>query len=276
MRATPTSRPIASIATASRTNEEFCAATPEQNCPLRIRCMITRAWLLAGARDIGIPLKIVRHWSRRRSGWSGRACAGRLQGCGPPQEIVDQCRGGLLQFGQSSVDIAALGVSPTGGDRDGDRGANRGELKLDRRFAELLDAACSHGGAIAHETYRLAIPLGIDPVDRVLEHRGGSVIILGGDKDEAVGLRDRGGPSLYDLILVRRATRHGRRRWLIEDRHREVAKIEKPSVDTCPLLQMLQNPLRGLFRKTALPSTSDDYRNDCHALTPCILQKEKC
>jgi hypothetical protein len=46
-----------------------------------------------------------------------------------------------------------------------DRRANRGELKLDRRFTELVDAACAHGGAIAHEASRLVIPLGIDPVD---------------------------------------------------------------------------------------------------------------
>ena len=48
----------------------------------------------------------------RRSGRSGRAGARRLQGCGPPQQIVDQPPGGRLQFGQSSIDIAALVVSP--------------------------------------------------------------------------------------------------------------------------------------------------------------------
>ena len=54
----------------------------------------------------------------RRRGWStqhgrsGRAGARRLQGCGPPQQIVDQRPGRRLQLGQSSVDIAALVVSP--------------------------------------------------------------------------------------------------------------------------------------------------------------------
>src|SRR5207302_4826459 len=144
----------------------------------------------------------------------------------------------------------------------------RGELKLDRRLSELLDAARAHGGAIAHEGGRLAIPLGIDPVDGVLEHRGGPVVVFGGDEDEAVGLRDRGGPSLHDLVLVRRATRHGRRYWLIEEWHRKVAKIEKPSVDALALLQVLQNPLRGLFRETALANASDNDGNDGHAFTP--------
>src|SRR6202790_4877035 len=129
-------------------------------------------------------------------------------------------------------------------------------------------------GAIAHEASRLAIPLGIDPVDRVLEHRGGAVVILGGDEDEAVGLRDRGGPSLHDLVLVRQATRRGRRCWLIEERHRKVAKIEKPRVDTLALLQVLQNPLRGLFRETALAGASNNDGNDGHASNPwCSLLK---
>src|SRR5207302_4613412 len=109
---------------------------------------------------------------------------------------------------------------------------------------------------------RLAIPLGVDPVDRVLEHRGRTVIVLRGDEDEAVGLRDRGGPSLHDFVLVRRATRHGRRQWLIEERHRKVAQIEKPGIDTLALLQVLQDPLRGLFRETTLAGAADDYGND--------------
>jgi hypothetical protein len=33
-------------------------------------------------------------------------------------------------------------------------------------------------------------------------------------------------------MFVRRATRHGRRLWLIEERHREVAKSEQPGVGT--------------------------------------------
>src|SRR5712672_929505 len=246
----------------------------------RVWCMIARTSRRGGEIDwtrvIGVPLRIsvgVRAVAAQRR--SGRPGARRLQGCSPPQQIVDQRSGRGPQLGQSCVDIATLVVSPQGGDRDVDRCANRRELKLDHCFAELLDAACSHGGAIAHETYRLAIPLGIDPVDRVLEHRGGAVIILGGDEDEAVGLRDRGGPSLYDLVRVRQAPRHGRRCWLIEERHRKVAKVEKPCVDAVALLQVLQNPLCGLIRETALPCASNDYRNDCHVFNPCCSLKEQ-
>jgi len=64
-----------------------------------------------------------------------------------------------------------------------DRWANRGELKRDRRFAELLDGARAPHGAKAHEAGRLAIPFGIDPVDRVLEHRGGAEVVFGRDED---------------------------------------------------------------------------------------------
>jgi hypothetical protein len=70
-----------------------------------------------------------------------------------------------------------------------------------------------------------------------------------GDEDEAVGLRDRGGPSLHNLVLVRRATRRGRRCRLIEERHRKVAKIEKPSVDTRALLQVFKIHFAGFSAK---------------------------
>jgi hypothetical protein len=86
---------------------------------LRIRCAITRAWLggddLVGARDIGIPLKIARKVEPSPQGDGQDALARRLQGHGPPQEIVDQRSGRRLQLGQSGVDIAALSASPGNG-----------------------------------------------------------------------------------------------------------------------------------------------------------------
>jgi hypothetical protein len=63
--------------------------------------------------------------------------------------------------------------------------------------------------------------------------------------------------------------------WLVEERHRKVAKIEKPSVHTLALLQVLQDPLRGPFRETALAGASNDDGNDGHAFTPCGSPKEK-
>ena len=83
------------------------------------------------------------------------------------------------------------------------------------------------------------MPPRINPVDGVLEHRRGPVIVFRGDEDEAIGLRDRGGPSLNDLVLESRATRRGRRYGLIEERHRKVAQIEQPRVDAIALLQVV-------------------------------------
>src|SRR6266478_6334339 len=54
------------------------------------------------------------------------------------------------------------------GDVDGR--AHRGDLNLDHGFSELLDPARAHCAAVAYERSRLAVPLRIDPVDRILEH----------------------------------------------------------------------------------------------------------
>ena len=71
--------------------------------------------------------------------WSGRA--GRLQGRGPPQQIVDHGRGGRFQLGEARINIAALEVGPKGGDRYVHRGADRGDLQLDQDLAQPFDAA---------------------------------------------------------------------------------------------------------------------------------------
>ena len=67
--------------------------------------------------------------------------------------------------------VAAPEMRPKGRDGNVDGRANRGNLKLYRRFPELLDAARAHGAAIADEGSRLAIPLRIHPVERILQHR---------------------------------------------------------------------------------------------------------
>jgi hypothetical protein len=54
-----------------------------------------------------------------------------------------------------------------------------------------------------------------------------------------------------------------RRHGLIEERHWEVSKIEKPSFNPFSLMQLLKNPLRRLFGKPALARAADDYGN-CH------------
>jgi hypothetical protein len=52
---------------------------------------------------------------------SGRVGPRRLQGRGPPEQIVDHRSGRGRELGQPGIDIGALVVSPQGGDRDVDR-----------------------------------------------------------------------------------------------------------------------------------------------------------
>src|ERR1700745_1597418 len=125
-----------------------------------------------------------------------------------------------------------------------DGGANRSELKLKRRQAELLDAASAHGAAITHKGGRLSVPLRINPVERVLEHRRGPIIVFRRDEDEAVRPGNFGGPLLDNFIVVSRAARHGRRHGLVEERHWKTPQIEQPRLDAAAILESLKNPLR--------------------------------
>src|ERR1700722_9474444 len=120
------------------------------------------------------------------AGHSGCRRARCLQRRGPSQQVVDHCFGLCLKLRQACVHIAALEVRPKYRRRDVDRRANRDKLQLNRRFAELLDATRARCPAIAHEGSRLAVPLRINPVHCVLEHRRSAVIIFGRDKDETV------------------------------------------------------------------------------------------
>src|ERR1700746_3561669 len=145
-----------------------------------------------------------------------------------------------------------------------DRRADRSELKLYRRQAQLLDAASTHGTAITHKGGRLAIPLRINPVERVLEHRRRTVVVFWRDEDKAVRPGDFGSPLLDHFILVSRATRHGGRHGLVEEGHWKVPEIEQPRVDAVPVLELLKNPLCRFFGKATLAGAPYDHRNDGH------------
>src|SRR6478672_269582 len=58
---------------------------------------------------------------RNLPGRSGRVGPRRLQGRGPPEQIVDHRSCRRRELGQPGIDIAVLVVSPQGGDRDVDR-----------------------------------------------------------------------------------------------------------------------------------------------------------
>jgi hypothetical protein len=94
-----------------------------RNVGLRVAQRGRRRVDRVGAED---EVVLVRHGRaekriQRPAARSPASRARRLQGFGPPQQIVDHRRGRRPQLGQSSLDIAALVVSPQGGDRDVDR-----------------------------------------------------------------------------------------------------------------------------------------------------------
>jgi hypothetical protein len=79
------------------------------------------------------------------------------------------------------------------------------------------------------------------------------------DEDKTIGRRDLRGPFLYDVVFVRRPARHCWRHGLVEEGHGEVAKIEKPRINTLPLTKLPKNPLRRFFREAALTGAADDH-----------------
>src|SRR4029077_8172703 len=139
-----------------------------------------------------------------------------------------------------------------------------GDLNFDHAFPELLHGTCTHGAAVAYESSSLTIPLWINPVDRVLQHCRRAVVIFGGYENEPVRRGYFSGPAFDDFILVRRAPRHRRRQSLVKERHRKVAKVEQSRLDSVAFPEVLENPLRRLFGKSALTSTADDYGNRSH------------
>src|SRR6266481_3521498 len=145
--------------------------------------------------------------------------------------------------------------------RDGnvDGRAHRGDLNLYHGFPELLDGASAHGAAVAYERSRLAIPLRVNPVDRVFEHCGCAVVVFRRDENKPVGGGYCGGPAFDNFILVRWAAGPGRRHGLVKEGHRKVPQVEQPCFDSVALLEVLKNPLRGLFRKPALARAAYDY-----------------
>jgi hypothetical protein len=96
-------------------------------------------------------------------------------------------------------------------------------LKLDRCHAKLLDASRAHRAAVAHESGGFAVPLGVNPIDRLLQHRGGAVIVFRCYEYKSIRSRNLSGPILHHLMFVRRSARHSGRHGLVEERHWEDA-----------------------------------------------------
>src|SRR6476659_643167 len=112
--------------------------------------------------------------------------------------------------------------------RDGnmDGRAHRGDLNLDHGFSELLNATRTHSAAVAYERSRLAVPLRVNPIYRIFQHRGGAVVVFRRDEYKPIRRRDLGGPLLNHIVFVRRPARHSWRHGLVEEWHWEVAEVE--------------------------------------------------
>ena len=96
--------------------------------------------------------------------------AGRLECHTPPEQVIDHCPRLSLELGKPLVHVASLEMCPKGRNGDVDGGANRRNLQLYRHFPQLLDGTRPEDSAIANESSRLAVPLRIDPVDRIFQH----------------------------------------------------------------------------------------------------------
>src|SRR5580658_6663191 len=138
------------------------------------------------------------------------------------------------------------------------RGSDRCQLKFDSRLAKLLDGSGTHGATVAHKSGGLAVPLRVDPINRVFQYRRGAVVVFRLHEYETIGRRDLRGPVLNDVVFVRRPPRPGRRHWLVEEGHWEIAKVQKPRFYRFSLLKLLKNPLSRLFREPALACAADD------------------
>src|SRR5258708_37085736 len=115
------------------------------------------SWEFTSNMDLAFPNSVVRVCDRLKCGR-------------PPQQVINHRLRLFLKLGESFVHVTALEMHPKSRDGDVDGRAHRGDLNLDHGFSELLDAARAHGAAVAYERRRLAVPLRIDPLDRILDH----------------------------------------------------------------------------------------------------------
>src|SRR5580700_1086592 len=171
----------------------------------------------------------------------------RLESRRPPQQVVDHDVGLLVQLRQACVDIPALEMRPECRYGNVNTRSDRRHLKFDRYRAKLLDASRAHCAAVARKGGGFAVPLRVNPIERIFQHRGGAVVVFRCNENKSIRSCNLSGPLFHHVMFVRRPARHRGRRGLVEERHREVAKIEKPRFNPLPLAKLLKNPLRRLF-----------------------------
>ena len=83
-------------------------------------------------------------------------------------------------------------------------GADRRHLQLDGVEPQLLYRASTANAGVADESDRLVAPFSVGVVERILQNRGRSAIILGSREDKSVGFADFLLPALErDMIAMR-------------------------------------------------------------------------
>src|SRR6266436_4941350 len=134
--------------------------------------------------------------------------AGRLESCRPPGQVVDHDVGLLVQVGEALVYVPTLEMCPKRRRGNMNRRSNRCHLNLDCRLAKLLDGSRAHDTSVAHKGSSLAVPLRIDPIDGVFQHRGCAVVVLRRDEYKTIRGRNLGCPFLHYIVFVWRPAWH--------------------------------------------------------------------
>ena len=145
---------------------------------------------------------------------------GRADHAGVPVEGLDEAGKQLVVARLCGLAVVAEAAGHVGDMHSRDRqGLEAEEQQL--QVIMHLHAAEAPGGH-GHDADRLAEPLAVDVVERVLEHAGHGSVVLGTDDDHRVG----------SLHRVRKAHQSGRRivahvQALLHDREVEVAQIQQ-------------------------------------------------
>ena len=78
--------------------------------------------------------------------------------------------------------ISALEMRPERCHGNVNRRSNGRHLNFDCGLAKLLDGSRAHGAAAAHKGGSLAVPLRVNPIDCIFQHRGGAIVVFRRDE----------------------------------------------------------------------------------------------
>src|SRR5882757_8893814 len=108
-----------------------------------------------------------------------------LQYPGPPGDVIDQRRGGLVQVFEFIELLLALPDGEEIAPGDMDSGLDRRHLQLDGMQSELLYRTRATDAAVTDEAGGLLVPFIGGVVDGILQHGSRAMVVFGGGEDEA-------------------------------------------------------------------------------------------